>query len=169
MTSLVTIASARALIKTSLQDLSLQEIIDRVEAQITERIGAPQTDAYDVEIVKTLRGEGGSLFLPTEIYSVTSIVEDDTALDAEDYRTWGGGVIERLPIGASWGNRCVVTYKPADDRKKREQVVIDLARLVIERTAMQHESVGGEYSYTAPADWDREFNKAMKRLVFQAV
>lgn len=169
MTSLVSPAQARALIPTSLLDENLQTIIDRVEDQIVERIGLPQDDNHTVEIEKTMRGEGGDLFLPTEIYAVVSIEEDGTTLAVDDYQVWSGGVIERLPIGAHWGSRCVVTYQPADDRKKREQVIIDLVRLVIQRTAMKYESVGGEYSYTAPSDWDDQFNKMMKRLTFQAV
>jgi hypothetical protein len=63
----------------------------------------------------------------------------------------------------------VVTYKPLDDRLKRAQVIIDLARLVIERTAMKSENIAGEYSYTAPDDWEREFRRAMRKLTFQAV
>lgn len=167
--SLVTVAQARALLNTPLTDENLQEVIDRVEAQITERVGAPQTDAYATTLAKTLRGEGENLFMPTEIYSVVSVVEDTVTLDATEYQTYGGGVIERLPLGTSWGDRVTVTYKPADDRKKRTQVIIDLVRLTLERTAMRQEAVGGEYSYIAPANWDAEFRKAMKRLTFQAL
>ena len=46
---------------------------------------------------------------------------------------------------------------------------IDLVRIVIERTAMKSENIANEYSYTAPDNWDAEFRKAMKRLVFKAV
>ncbi len=169
MPSLVSPADVKALVNTSMLDATLQTVIDRVEAQITERIGAPQVDGYITEITKTLRGEGCSLFLPTEIYAVVSIVEDTVTLDTDQYQTWGGGVIERLPEGSIWGDRCVVTYKPADDRAKRSQVIIDLVRLVIERTAMKSENIAGEYSYTAPNNWDAEFRKAIKRLTFQAV
>jgi len=42
-------------------------------------------------------------------------------------------------------------------------------RLVIERTAMKSESIANEYSYTAPDNWEAEFRKAMKRLVFKAL
>lgn len=167
MTSLVLPADARALINTSMTDANLQTVIDRIEAQITARIGAPQADGYTVQIEKTMRGEGPSLFLPTEIYAVVSIVEDDVALTADEFRTWGGGVIERLPMDTIWGDVNVVTYKPADDRFRRMQVTIDLVRLEIERTAMKSESIAGEYSYTAP-DWDVEFRKAMRKLTFLA-
>jgi hypothetical protein len=169
MPSLVSPAEAKKLINTPLADADLQVVIDRVEAQITERIGAPQNDGYTTQVVKTVRGEGTSLFMPTEIYTVVSIVEDYVTLDATDYQAWGGGVIERLPVGSYWGDRCVVTYKPNDDRLKRAQVIIDLVRLVLERTALKSESVAGEYSYEAPENWDREFNRAMKRLTFKAV
>ncbi len=167
--SLVTPTDVKALINTSLSDPNLQTVIDRVEAQITARIGAPQTDAYATEVVKTMRGEGEYLFMPTEIYSVSSIVEDTSTLTSDQYQTWAGGVIERLPDESHWGDRCVVTYKPTDDRLVRAQVIIDLVRLVIERTAMKGESIAGEYSYTAPDNWEAEFRKAMKRLVFKAL
>jgi hypothetical protein len=100
---------------------------------------------------------------------VTSIDEDTVALTADEYRTWGGGVIERLPIGTTWGDRIVVTWKPADDRVVRKSVIIDLVRLVVNQTGLKSENVASEYSYTAFESWDAEFRKSMKRLMFQAV
>ena len=167
--SLVTVAEARALVNTGLSDGDLQVVIDRIEADITAKVGAPQTDAYATEVVKTMRGEGENLFLPTEIYSVVSIVEDTVTLTADQYQTWGGGVIERLPMGTGWGDRVVVTYKPADDRSVREGVIIDLLRLTLNRTGMKSESIAGEYSYTAFDSSDGEYRKVMKRLMFQAL
>lgn len=167
--SLVTVAEARALVNTGLLDADLQVVIDRIEADITSKVGAPQTDVYATEVVKTLRGEGENLFLPTEIYSVVSIVEDTVTLTADQYQTWGGGVIERLPMGTGWGDRVVVTYKPADDRSVREGVIIDLLRLTLNRTALKSESIAGEYSYTAFDSSDGEYRKVMKRLMFQAL
>jgi len=169
MTSLVSPTDVRALVKTSLTDPELQDVIDRIEAQVSARIGQPQDDSMTTTITKTFRGEGYYLFMPTEIHAVVSIVEDSTTLTGDEYQTWAGGVIERLPSESYWGDRITVTYKPTDDRKVRSQVIIDLARIVIERTAMQSESVGGEYSYTAPEDWDAQFNQAMKRLLFKAL
>lgn len=169
MTSLVAPADVRVLVNTSLTDASLQTVIDRIEAQITERIGAPQTDLMATTITKTFRGEGCYLFMPTEIYAVVSILEDGTALTSDQYQTWSGGVIERLPADSFWGDRMTVVYKPNDDRLMRAEAIIDLVRLVLERTAMKSESVAGEYSFTAPDNWDAEFRKAMKRLLFKAV
>lgn len=169
--TLVTFETAKKQINTPLGDEDLQEIIDRIESEITARIGAPWTnDSTPSTVVKTLRGEGPSLFLPTGIYLVTSIVEDGATLDAEEYRVWGnGGVLERLPVDSNWGRVCVVTYKPMDDRFKRIPVVIDLLRLTLERTAMKSENIAGEYSFTAPDDWDDMFRRAMKRLQFRAL
>jgi hypothetical protein len=62
----------------------------------------------------------------------------------------------------------VVTYKPADDRSKRKGVIIDLVRLELNRTAMEQESIGGEYSYVAP-NWDKQRREIMKRITFTSV
>lgn len=170
MATLVTPADVKALVHTSLSDANVQKVIDRVEAQINEKIGAPWSgDDAPVEFVKTLRGEGTCLFLPTDIHAVVSIVEDGVTLSADQYQVWGAGVIERLPIGSGWGNRVVVTYEPVDDRLKRTEVIINLVRLVIERTAMESENIAGEYSFTAPENWDAEFRKAMKKLQYKAI
>jgi len=169
MTSLVSPENVKVLVNTSLSDLNLQTVIDRVEAQIVERIGEPQTDGMATTITKIMRGEGYYLFMPTEIYAVVSIVEDGNTLTGDEYQTWAGGVIERLPNESYWGDRMTVVYKPVDDRKKRSQVIIDLVRLVLERTAMKSENIAGEYSYTAPDNWDVEFRSAMRRLMLKAI
>jgi hypothetical protein len=167
--SLVSTAEVRALVNTSLSELNLQAVIDRIEAQVTNRVGAPQVDGMTTTITKTFRGEGFYLFAPTEIFAVVSIAEDGNMLTNTEYQTWAGGVIERLPHESYWGDRMTVVYKPADDRLIRTQVIIDLVRLTIERTAMKAESIAGEYSYTAPDNWDAEFRSAMRRLMFKAI
>lgn len=169
MTSLVTPNDVRALVKTSLSDAVLQDVIERVEAEITRRIGAPQTDEMATTVTKTMRGEGWYLYMPTEIHAVVSIVEDETTLDSDQYQTWAGGVIERLPCDSNWGDRTVVTYKPSDDRKLRTAAIIDLVRLAIERTAVKYESIAGEYMFTAPENWEVEVRRVMRRLTFQAL
>jgi hypothetical protein len=167
--SLVTVAQVRALINSSLTDAQIQEVIDRVEDEITARIGAPQDDGDTVTIVKVLSGEGENLFLPSEISSVVSIVEDDVSLDESEYRVWSGAVLERRPAGSHWGERCTVTYKPVDDRKRRAGVIIDLVRVELNRTAMRSENVAGEYSYTAPDNWEAERKRIIRRIAFPVV
>lgn len=169
MANLASAAEVRILVKTSLNDEALDAVIARVEAEITHRIGVPQDDEGTVTKTVTKPGEGDLLFMPTEIVSVESIVEDGVTLTVDEYRTWSGGVIERQPEGGRWGDLCVVIYKPVDDRERRKQAIIDLVRLVLERTAMKTENVAGEYSFTAPDNWEAELRKVIKRLTFITV
>ena len=162
---LVTLDDVRALVKAAaiLSDGQLTAVIERIESEITAMIGPPQDDTGLVTHTVTLPGEGSLLFMPSEIGSITSVVEDTVTLAADEYRMWKAE-IERLPVGGTWGGRCVVTYCPADDRLKRKQVIIDLCRIDIERTAQFQESVGGEYSYTAPSNWERERSRVLRRM-----
>lgn len=170
--SLLTVAEARARVNTSLTDDQLQDVIDQVEAEITGLIGPPQDDGNTVTHTVTKRGGTSCLFMPSEIGSVVSIVEDTVTLESTQYQIWPAGVIERLPVDwALWGgDRCVVTYKPADDRPKRKGVIIDLLRLDLSRTTMEEESIGGdEYSYKTAGNWDQKRREIMKRIRFTAV
>lgn len=170
--SLVQPSEVRWFIATSLDDGALQWVIDKVEADVTAVLGEPQDDAGDVELTETLRGEGKYLFLKRPIASVTSVTEtystDDTrVLTTDDYQIWATeGKLERLTHGAKWPWMVEVVYKPTDDRPRRRQMIVDLVRLVIERTAMQSESIAGEYSYKAP-EWEAEYQKVMDRMRFQ--
>lgn len=169
MSSLLTIAECRALVKTALSDADLQDVIDRIEAQITKRIGAPQDDAGAITVTETVRGNYGQLFLRVPFSAIVSITEDGALVNAAEYQAWGpSGMIERLPEHAVWGAVCAVVYKPSDMRYERKQATIDLVRLTIERTAMNSESIAGEYSFTAP-DWDAAFRKIMRKLCFVEV
>lgn len=168
--SLVTVAEARAQINSGLTDPQLQAVIDRIEAEITEKIGPPQDDGNTVTHAVTKRGGVSCLFMPSEIGSVVSIVEDTVTLESTQYQTWPAGVIERLPVDvALWGDRCVVTYKPVDDREKRKGVIIDLLRLELNRTEMDEESFAGEYSYKNSGNWNQKRREIMKRIQFTAV
>jgi hypothetical protein len=163
--SLVTVLETRALVQTDLSDDQLQEVIDRVEAEIIARIGAPQDDDGSVQITKRLQGGTDNVYLPVEIGEVVSVVEDGLSLIADEYRVWAGGVLERLP-GGVWGQLVVVTFKPADDRPQRKAAIIDLVRLDVNRTAMARESIAGEYAYDAPANWEAERRRIIRRLTF---
>lgn len=165
--SLVTVEELRALVNSSLGDADLQEVIERVEFELAARIGAAQDDNNSVTISQTLHGKGQrNLFVKNEIGSVESIVEDGITLDSSQYRFWAAGMIERLPAGSYWGQVCVVTFKPVDDRPARKTAIIDLARLDLNRTAFLSENVAGEYSYTAPQNWEAERLRILRRVGF---
>lgn len=172
--SLTAVAEVRALVATTLTDAQLQIVIDRVEADITERIGAPYTDA-NTTISETVAGGYADLYLKRPISSVSTVTEYSslssesgealTAADG-DFFVWPNeGRLVRLANGGRWGARVVVAYVPADDRHKWKQAVTDLVRLIVNHQAMKAESVAGEYSYTAP-DYEVEKRRILKRLSF---
>ncbi|KPL89990.1 hypothetical protein [Herpetosiphon geysericola] len=166
MASLLTLAELRAVVTTGMDNADLQAVIDREEAIMTSRIGAPNDGI--ASITKIVRGSATNVYLPHRIASVTSVEERDTgayATVASDlYEVWeDGGRIERLYV--RWGARVRVVYVPADDRPKRKAATIELVRGAIERTAMKKESVAHEYSYEAP-DWEYERTRIYRTLVF---
>ncbi len=181
MTSLVSTDEARARISTGLTDDQLQAVIDGVEEEITKRIGAPYEDD-STTITETVKGKAKSIYLKRPIKSVSSVTEyaqlSDTTGSAltenEEFYVWPDqGRIER--IGGIWGNTGIwnrmvkVIYVPRDQRKQRKGVIIDLVRLELNRSAMYQESVGGEFSYTAPNNWEKERQRIMKRICFTNV
>lgn len=181
--SLVTIAETRALVKTALTDSELQAVIDRAEADVTRLFGAHPDGS--TAVTETLRGGEGNLYLRRRIASVTTVVETVGATATtltpgwtEDYYAWGAaGYLERRSPSTTqtwlgtptWGELVTVTYVPYDDRAERRAVIIDLVRLMLERTALKAESVAGEYSYTAPDDWEASYNVVLQRLALPNV
>lgn len=180
MTSLVSTDEVRALVDTGLTDEELQAVIDRVEDEITEEIGEPYGEG--VTITETLEGGGRNLYLKRPVSSVSSVTEyaslSDTTGNAltenEQFYVWGKqGRLERISAvygDILWGRVVQVVYVPVDQRKKRKDVVIDLVRIVVSRSAYMQESVGGEYSYMAPSNWwESEKRRVMKRIRFTNV
>ena len=195
----LTVADCRALVPTPLTDVQLQAVIDRIEAEITAVIGAPQDDAVSVEVTETIRGGDSNLFVKRPISSVTELTEfsgltdttGTTLTEGTEFYVWGDeGRIERIggssgaasamsafymtdaqfaglaASGGVWGSHVEVTYKPKDQHLKREQATIDLVRVMLSQTALKAESVAGEYSYQAPANWELEKRRIMRRLSF---
>jgi len=171
--SLLEVAECRALIDTHLSNDDLQAVIDRVEAEIAELVGAP-TEGGD--LTETLAGEGQELFLKRPIASVTSVTEyaslsdtTGTALtENSDFFVWGEqGRLTRL--SGTWGAKVIVVYTPTDQDEKRKAVTIDLVRIVLVTSPLQSESVAGEYSATFPDNWEHEKAKVLRRLRFVSV
>lgn len=172
--SVTSVDDVRALVATGLSDANLQALIDRIEADITDAIGAPYVDA-STPITETHSGHRGkNLYLKRKIGSVSSITEYATLDDLTgsaltehvDFRVWSGeGRVER--IGGGWNAVATVSYVPVDDRSKWKAAVIDAVRLVIARMPMASESVAGELSYTAP-HWEAEKRNIMRRLMLAA-
>ena len=180
--SLLSVAELRAQVNTSLTDAQLQAVINREEAELIRHYGAHYVDA-ETTVTETLSGGLRNLYLRRPLTSVSSITEyltsdttDGTELTAvTDYRVWAAqGRIERMPSyalqgitsgAAKWGAIVDVVYIPADDNDLRKAAIVDLCRLALERTAMKQESVGGEYSYSAP-EWGAARAEILQRLGF---
>lgn len=164
-TSLITPATVREHLATSLSDIAIQRIIDSEEGEIISRFGAhaSQVEEFEQEVPGTL------LFPKRSILTVTSVVEtilwpdtfiggygaSTTTLDATDYAIVPGNKeLRRLSTGThpreDWGHRVTLTSAPVSENAKRVMALINLCKLSINtNTGMKSEIVGGgEYSYT---------------------
>lgn len=167
--SLVTLAQVRVLVKAAnvLTDTQLQFILDDLEAEVTRLVGAHYTDGATT-VSMTVAGGGRNLYLVRPLASVTSITDEDSnTYTSATYRLWSEqGRIEAQPSGVTWlAGLYTVVGVPVDDNAKRREVIINLVRLELERTAMQSENIAGEYSYTAP-DWELQRRRLLKRLQY---
>lgn len=174
MTTLLTIERLRALVRTAVSDVDLQEIIDREDAELVRRYGAHYVDAV-TPVVEEVTGNTRNIYVSRGVLSVVSIAESQAlgytpqTLASTQYHVRAAqGRITRLPEGRAWLGAITVTYVPVDDRPLREQVLIDLVRLTLERQAPQAESVAGEYSYTA-SDWESQRRALYKKLAFPSI
>lgn len=164
--SLLTVEEARLTIQTALTDVQLQLIIDRVEGELAGRLGPlPPVDS----IVEDLLGFGVAIFARRPIDTVISLVVDGRTLATSQYRVVGGaGMVERID-GSKFSTLNTLTYKPNDNQLLWKSAISGLVRIELERTAMKSESVGGEYSYTAPDSWEAERRALIRRLQFTEV
>lgn len=178
MPDLVSAAQFKAITPVSLADRDLDAVIERIEAEITAKIGAPYSAG--LEITETLPGIGGELFLKRPVSAMVSVTEYDSWITAEatsesltqddDYILWADqGVLQRINGRSTWDVKTVVVYTPKDDRDQRRQVIIDLVRVDLARSPFKSESVGGAYSYSAPDDWERVRNRILNRIMFTRI
>lgn len=171
MANLLTAAEFKAVMPIGMSDDDLDDVIERVEAEVNAIIGAPYSDALELTETFDVHGRH-SLFVERPISSVTSITEYDdfsssatseTLTEGTDFFVWPDrGQIDR--IDASWGARVVVVYVPTDRRTERKAMLIDLVRLALSRSGYRQEQVGGEYSYTSLADYEQERNRIIRRF-----
>lgn len=178
--SLVSLAEVRALVNTSMTDAQLQTIIDREEQHVIRAFGEHYSDDATAVEESVNGGRTRSIYLRRRLQSVVSIHETlylggtEYLVDPSLYFVWlREARIERLPSlaqanalgipGGVWGAVVRVNYVPYNDNLERAEVIIELVRLAVERTAMKSESIGGEYSFTAP-DWNEARVQLLRRL-----
>jgi hypothetical protein len=162
------VGELRAVVPTGLDDTRLQIVIDREEEMMIARCG-PNYDGSAVEAL--VAGGRPSLFLTRRVDRVVQLAEYSrldsvaTELDENDVYVLGDrGQLIRLPEGTKWLPHVAIRYVPADDNEERRDVLIELVRIALNRTAFKSENIAGEYSYQAP-DWERERQRLYRRLL----
>lgn len=173
--SLVTVSQLTPLVPSPIDAAALQAVIDRVEADLTALVGAP----YDGSaLTETVTGGGEDVFLKRPIDSVSSVTEyallsstsGTVLVEGTTFYVWPDqGRLTRLGRSDGWGERVVVSYVPQDQRERRKQVIIDLVRVYLSRSALKSESISGSHSYNAPDNWEAEVRRVARRLQFTVV
>jgi hypothetical protein len=165
MAPILTLAQMRESVETDLPDAALQRLIDAEDAEIVRRYGAPATQT------QVLRGGSASLYLSRQASAITSVSEEVggtvTALAADDYELWSGGILEREADGtngrAAWGERVTVVYVPVADAEQRTACLAQLVQLAVRYSGVASESIGGDYSATKH-DYQRERERLLRKL-----
>jgi hypothetical protein len=175
MANLVSSDELLALVDAPIDGHDLNELIERVEADVTDQIGAAYSAG--VELTETVQGGHANVFTLRKISAISSVMEyqeltssTGTALEElSTYYAWPKqGRIQRLGADV-FGARVVIVYTPVDDNDRRKQAIIDLVRLELARSGLKSESVAGEYSYAALDNYEAEKRRIMRRLTLRRV
>lgn len=173
MPALLTAAEVRSHVETDLDDVALQRVIDRLDADLLARLGP-----HSGPLTEVVSGAMLSVYVRRPIASVTSVREGDV-IDADaavltaggHYRLWAGeGRLERLPAGALFATVVEVVYTPVDDLDRRKRVLLELVRLDLAQSGRSQESIGRDYGYSAldyAAQRDALLRDAMPFLILE--
>lgn len=137
--SVVTPDDVRALVPTALDDVNLQDVINREEAWLAIRVG--QLIGERVETYYPLASSGITIIRRTDAVTVADdvgAVTDFTFLADARYVVRTSG---------AWTSPVTVTYTPTDELII-ETAIIELVRLAVNRTAGVQSETIGSYSYT---------------------
>ena len=156
MTSLVSIAEARALVRSRLSDSDLQAVIDREEAWLAGKVGVltgERTDTWQPGIGDT------PLYLPRRAESVVLTDDGESLVADTDYLfTPSTGMIRRI-VGylygspSYWQGTVTATWTPSDEAAVK-RAVIELVRGTVGETGFDSETIG-DYAYTRGASAGR--------------
>lgn len=173
MPALLTAADLRPHVETDLDDIALQRVIDRLDADLVSRIGP-----HSGPLTEVVPGKTPSVYVRRPIATVAGVREGDV-IDADattltaglHFRLWAAeGRLERLPAGALFATVVEVVYTPVDDLDRRKRVLLELVRLDLAQSGRLHESVGRDYGYTAldyAAQRDALLRDAMPFLILE--
>ena len=159
--SLLSVAELRPRVTSPLNDAQLQDLIDFVEDSLEPFVG----EAASASQTETMAGYARSLFLKRPVATITSVTEYEALTNGTEFYTWPDEArLER--VGRKWGARVTVVYVPTDDTIARKGAIIDLARIYLAQTPLKAESIGGDFSYQAPDNWNGHIRQVLRRLRF---
>ena len=170
--SLLPVAELRPRVTSPLNDTQLQDLIDFVEDSLLPYVGA----AAAASRTEGLGGYSRSIFLQRPVGSITSVTEYEALTsttgtlltNGTEFYTWSDEArLER--VGRKWGARVTVVYVPTDDTVARKQAIIDLARIYLAQTPLKAESIGSDFSYQAPDNWNGHIRQVLRRLRFPVI
>lgn len=164
--TLLTPTQLRDNVQTDLVDSAIQRVMDSEESEIVRRYGAHASQT------EMLTGGNARLGLSRQAASVTTVTEVasevTTALAADDYRLWHGGILERLMTGTNprqhWGDRVTVVYVPTERNAQRTLALVNLCKLAIAYEGVKSQGVGAsDYTMTA-LDYRQERERILRGL-----
>lgn len=133
--SLLTVAEARAVITTSLDDDALEDVIDREESWLAVKVGPLSGERIETFVTE----DGDEVLRLTRHTSSVTVSDDNGAYSGASLRKWA----DVVPATATaWNGDVEVTYTP-DDELSVKRSVITLVRLALGESAYQSESAGG--------------------------
>lgn len=145
---LLTVDEARLFITTSLGDTALRLLLDASEEAIADKVGPLGSDDDVPAAVEHHTVRGDLIVLHQRATSITSVVEGDTTLSANDYSLGAGGTaLRRLDSGDNpadfWLAETVVTYAPRGNVASRQSAQVQLVNLYISyRPGISSQTIG---------------------------
>ncbi len=131
---MLTVDELRGHVTTDLDDTALGLLLDAAYEAIDIHAGTGGSEDYPASITERITaGPGDIVMLGRPASSVTSVIEHETTLDADDYELINGQMLRRLPDGTNpatyWRRRMYITYTALSDENERDRVAIALVKL----------------------------------------
>jgi hypothetical protein len=163
---MLTVDGLRLHVTTDLDDIALGLLLDAAYEAIDAFAGTGSgSEDYPASITERITsGPGDILMLSRPAASVTSVIEHETTLDADDYELIGDQMLRRLPDGTNpstyWRRRQYVTYTPLSDENERDRVAIALVKLDLDNSPGQQSERLGDWSVTQESTSQYEESRA---------
>lgn len=123
----LSLADVRPIIGEGPTDDLLEMLLAALYSEVMKTL---QTTGSDYEAVDELITVSGPLLpLGQRVQTISSVIEDGTTLDAEDYELRSSRrFLRRLPAGRNWCGQVDITYVPEADTEEVDRIVLALLR-----------------------------------------